>query len=96
MVAAARTDGGAAHVIREELSDGLNPNVKLVGSGVEKRAVDVVDGWHGGGWIGLIVSFMLGGSSLTLGGADALAGLDEVDFDGFGARGIVLGGISEG
>ena len=52
LVVAARTDGEAAHVIGEKLADGLDPNVKLIGSGVRKRDVDVVDGWHGGGWIG--------------------------------------------
>ena len=37
LVATARTDG-------EELTDGPDPNVKLVGSGVVKWALDAVNG----------------------------------------------------
>ena len=58
-----------AHVVDEELAHGIDPNVKLVGSGVGKRAGDVVNGWHGGGWIRLIVGFALGELSFVLGGA---------------------------
>ena len=36
------------------------------------------------------------GSLLALGGSDALAGLDKVAFDGFGALETVLGGMGEG
>ena len=38
----------------------------------------------------MVVAFDFVGSLLALGGADALAGLDEVAFDGFGARGKYL------
>ena len=31
-----------------------------------------------------------------LGGSDALSGLNEMAFDGFGARGTVLGGMGKG
>ena len=41
-------------------------------------------------WIGMIVGFALVGLMLTLGGADALVGLDKVVFDGFGAQGAVF------
>ena len=44
----------------------------------------------GGWWIGLIVGFSLVGSFLALSEADTLVGLDEVEFDGFGARGAVF------
>ena len=84
-----RTDREAAHVIDEDLADGLNPNVEFVGSGLGKRAGNIIDGWHVSGWIGLIAGFAFVGSFLAPGGADALAGLDEVAFDGFGARGAV-------
>ena len=80
MVAVERTVREAAHVVGEELADWLDPNVKLIGLGVRKRDGNVVDGWHG-----LIVGFASVGSFLALGGADALTGLDEVAFDGFGA-----------
>ena len=85
LVATARTNGEGAHGIGEELADKLDPKVKLVGLGVGKRACDVVDGWHGGGWIGLIIGFLLGGLLLPLGGADAVVGLGKIVFDGFGA-----------
>ena len=44
LVAAVRTDGEAAHVIGENLANGLDPNMKLVGLGVGKRDGNVVDG----------------------------------------------------
>ena len=44
MVATARTDGEAPHVVGEELTDRPDPNVKLVGSGVVKWALDAVNG----------------------------------------------------
>ena len=44
MVATARTDGEAPHVVGEELTDRPDPNVKLAGSGVGKQNFDAVDG----------------------------------------------------
>ena len=96
LVATAILDGKAAHVVSEELADRSDPNMKFVGAGVGKWTVNAVDGWKGGSWIGLVVAFVFVGTLLALGGADALAGLDEVAFDGFGTRGTVLGGIREG
>ena len=58
MVAIARTE---AHVVSEELTDRPNPNVKLVGLGIGKRAFDAVDGWCGGSWIGLALVLALVG-----------------------------------
>ena len=44
LIATARADGESAHVVGEELTDGPDPDVKFVGSGVRKRAFDDVDG----------------------------------------------------
>ena len=73
LVAAAGADREVAHAVSEELAGGLDRNVKSIGSGVGKEAVDVVEGWIGSM---LIVGFRLGGSN-------DLAGLDEMAFDGF-------------
>ena len=54
LVATARADGESAHVVGEELTDGPDPDVKFVGSGVGKWAFDAVDGWKGGSWIGFL------------------------------------------
>ena len=79
-----------AHVAGEELADGLDPNAKMVGSGVGKTAGNIVDGWYG-----LIVGFAFVGLFLALGVADALTGLDDVVFGGVSAQGTVLGGMGE-
>ena len=84
LVATARSNGEAAHIVSEELADRSDLNMKFVGAGVGKKIVDAVDGWKGGSWIRLVVAFVLVGTLLALGGADALAGLDKVALDGFG------------
>ena len=96
MVATARGDGEAAHFFGEELTDGSDPNMEFFGSGVGRQAFDTVDGWKCGRLIGLDFVLTSVGSLLALGRADPLAGLDEVAFDGFSARGIVLVGVGEG
>ena len=90
MITTARTDVEASHLIGGELAEGLDPNVKLVGSGVGKTADDVVNECYGRGCIGLIVVFALGGLSFALSGADALAGLDKMAVDCLSARGAVF------
>ena len=85
LVATARENGEAAHVVAEELSDGPDLDVKFIGLGVGKWAFDDVDRWKGGGWIGLNFFLVLVGSMLAFGGADALSGLYRISFDGFGA-----------
>ena len=74
LVATAGVDGETAHVVGEELADGLYQNVKFIGSGFGKKASDVVEGWIGRLIIGC-----------ELGGPNALAGPDEITFDGSAA-----------
>ena len=48
LVVTARADGEATHVVGEELTDGPEPDMKFVESGVGKWAFDAFDGWMGG------------------------------------------------
>ena len=44
LVTTSRTDGEAAHVVGEELTDGPDPDVKFVGLGAGKWAFNAVNG----------------------------------------------------
>ena len=85
LVATARADGEAAHVVGEELTEGTDLNVKFVGSSIGKRSFDDVNGWKGKRWIGLSLVLAHVGAKLAIGGVDAMLGLYNMASDGFGA-----------